>query len=57
MDYVYDPQQAGKANPGRAAVEGDEFVVCWAGGGQPRPAELKPGPGVNYYRFRRMPEK
>jgi uncharacterized protein (TIGR03067 family) len=57
MDYVPGTDRAGAASPGRAAIEDGEFVVCWSDARQPRPAELKPGPGVNYYRFKRVSDK
>lgn len=57
MDYLYDARGGGNPSKGRATIEGDEFVVCWTSAGQPRPSEIKPGPGVNYYRFKRMTEK
>ena len=57
MDYVYNPTNGGKPSLGRATVEAYEFVVCWAEGGNPRPGDITPGPGVNYYRFKRLVEK
>lgn len=57
VNYVYDPKNGGRPSLGRATVEDGEFVIAWTDGGRPRPAEIKPGPGVNYYRFKRMPDK
>ena len=57
MDYVPDAGRRESVCPGRAVIENDEFVVCWTSAGKPRPAELKPGPGVNYYRFKRVKDK
>jgi hypothetical protein len=57
MDYIPGSDRNGPSSPGRATIEDGEFVVCWSDARSPRPAEIKPGPGVNYYRFKRMPDK
>ena len=57
MDYVTGHDRRGTVCQTRAVIESDEMVVCWTDGGRGRPTDLKPGPGVNYYRFKRVSDK
>ncbi len=57
LDYVTGHDRTSQAYKCRVSVSGDEMVVCWTDGNGSRPTESKPGPKVNYYRFKRMPDK
>jgi uncharacterized protein (TIGR03067 family) len=57
VDYVTGHDRQSATYTARAVVEGDEMTVCWTDGNRGRPADLKPGPGVNYYRFKRVSDK
>lgn len=57
MDYVTGFDRKSTAYKARAVIDGDELTVCWADGNRGRPTDLKPGPGMNYYRFKRVVEK
>jgi len=58
MDYVtgFDKNSSSTYKT-RVVTDGNEMTVCWGDGSRTRPAELKPGPGVNYYRFKRVSDK
>ena len=57
VDYVTGHDRTGQAYKCRVTVTGDEMVVCWLDGSGSRPTESKPGPKVNYYRFKRASDK
>lgn len=55
----YTDRNGGQANLWRALFEvnGDEFTISFGDLNRDRPAELKEGVGVYFYKFRRIEEK
>lgn len=56
-DYVTGHDRNSSTYKTRVVIDGDEMTVCWTDGNRGRPTNLKPGPGVNYYRFKRVSDK
>jgi hypothetical protein len=57
FDYQFKDAGSSYHYRGRVEWDGDEWVFCFGEAGAARPAEVKAGKDVNYYRFKRLPGK
>jgi hypothetical protein len=57
FDYQFNDAGSRYHYRGRVAWEGDEWVFCFGQPGADRPAEVKAGKDVTYYRFKRLADK